>query len=184
MNGQDAIIDLNDQPAEDWIDCDGLITTNPGHVLALYAADCIPLVLWSEAKPLLALVHVGRQGAALELVAKVIEHITLAHGVQPAAIHAWIGPSIKQASYVFRPEDIADRFSGDKWQPFLRTKDGLIQADLLGYVLKQLVDVGVSKESVTVAPVDTGVNDQYFSHYRSKKTDEPEGRNALIVYLK
>jgi hypothetical protein len=41
----------------------------------------------------------------------------------------------------------------------------------------------VLPEHIEVSPVNTAISDEYYSHYRSVRSGEPEGRFALLVGL-
>jgi polyphenol oxidase len=167
-----------DTGSAEWWDGDALLTRQPDSCLALFTADCIPLVLWDKTGQVLALVHLGRQGAGLGLAKKAIQAI----GVDPKQLHAWMGPSIKVQSYIFDKASYDERFD-ETWQDFTEEQNGAMHINLTGYVLNALEEAGVPFEHITVEPVDTAANHNYFSHYRSKTSDEPEGRHGTFVWL-
>src|SRR5215472_11921139 len=77
---------------------DALVTTEPGIVLAVMAADCVPLVLYDPVAHVLACVHAGWRGT----VARVSEAAVAAMralGSRPQDIVAGVGPAIAPGRY-------------------------------------------------------------------------------------
>lgn len=160
---------------------DGLITDSPDVALALFAADCIPLAIYSHAKPLLALVHAGRPNVQAGLIAKVIRHLKKA-SYRAEELGCFIGPSIRQNSYSYPEIDQMQSYDPD-WQPFLKYDGNRYYIDLTGLTKKRLVEAGLNKSQITDCGLDTGASDDYFSHVRSKQFGVAEGRNGFIVEL-
>ncbi len=59
--------------------------------------------------------------------------------------------------------------------------DGQTTVDIVGYSKRQLIEAGVKEENIEVSDIDTAADSTFFSHYRSKKTGEAEGRFATVV---
>jgi copper oxidase (laccase) domain-containing protein len=167
-----------DTGGHEWWDGDALLTKQPLHCLTLLTADCIPLVLWDGAGTVLVLAHLGRQGAGLGLAKKAVQ----ATGVPPKQLHAWMGPGIKMPSYAFDQAGYQERFD-DTWRDFTEEIGGKFHVNLTGYVLNELEEVGVPFEHITVEPIDTRADHNYFSHYRAKSGNEPEGRHSTYVWF-
>jgi hypothetical protein len=167
---------------ETALPADALITQEKGLGLFLLTADCLPLVLVDSAESIIALVHASRQTASLGLPAKVLRVLIDQFGQKAENIQAIFGPSIAAESYLL-PSPIEQAADPD-WQPFLRTVDSNVAVDLVGFTADQLRRAGLLAENMTFSHEDTAqLDNEYFSHYRSARTGEPEGRFATVVSL-
>lgn len=161
---------------------DALITTDKDLALSILTADCIPLVLVDRVESVLALAHVSWKTADLGLPAKVVESLSDNFAVIPNQLTAHFGPSIQAESYVL---DLPiEQENKATWKDFLQPlPQGKVKIDLAGFTRAQLLAVGLSPENIELSPIDTATNLNYFSHYRSQRTGEAEGRFVTIASL-
>lgn len=75
-------------------ECDGLITNTPGVALAVFTADCTPILLWDCVTGAVGAVHAGWRGTAAGIAQKAVEAMTAHYGCRPENIRAAIGPNI------------------------------------------------------------------------------------------
>ncbi len=183
----DKIVEVTDKPDHalislaDRVVADALVTTNPEVVLVLPVADCNAVAVHDPNRQVLALAHLGWQSTVAELATKVVEYLQQKHGSQPSDLRIYLSPSIRAESYIFERVAQAD---DPVWQPFLQKNDKGMGVDLPGYNRQRFIEAGVLPEHIEVCPVNTAASDEYFSHYRSVRTGEPEGRFALFARLK
>lgn len=182
--GELGFKDISDQEnSESWDEyiVDALIArASNGQALALYPADCIPLVISVARKDLLILVHIGRRNAEAGVIKLLFDYLLKAHGVRASETEVFAGPSIRQGSYFFKTIDDGQQ-TDSRWRGHIERKDGLYYIDLLGFTLDRLAEAGVRNSAITVSDIDTGSDTRYFSHARSIKTGETEGRNMFII---
>jgi len=74
---------------------DAIVSRTPGLACRIQTADCLPILLCTEAGDEVAAVHAGWRG----LAAGVIEAAVSAMQTRPEHLLAWIGPAISQAAY-------------------------------------------------------------------------------------
>ena len=84
-------------------DFDGLITDEPGVALAVFSADCTPILLYDPAGAVGA-VHAGWRGTAAGIVKNAVEAMIREFGTDPAALRAAIGPCIGPCCFETGPE--------------------------------------------------------------------------------
>ncbi|MGE0708679.1 MAG: polyphenol oxidase family protein [Planctomycetota bacterium] len=160
-------------------ECDALVTTTPGLVLATRAADCVPVLLATRAapRPGVAAVHSGWRGTALGVVEAAVDALCAASGARPAALVAAIGPCISGEAYTVGPEVVAA----------LRDQAGLApesfllpgpRVDLGAAVAAQLRRAGV--EEVERLACCTVGDERFFSHRRE---GDATGRFAGVIRL-
>lgn len=167
---------------DDAVLVDALMTQEKNLGLFLLTADCLPIAFYDREKEVIALAHLGWKPTDKELAKKVVNKMSESFQSSPADILVYIGPGIHKQSYVHK-NPIQKEIP--KWQPFLEDlPNGDTMVDILGFNKSQLIDAGVFEENITVDNTDTFVSDKYFSHYRSQKTGEPEGRIATVIALK
>lgn len=160
---------------------DAAITVAGGPGIFLMTADCTPGVIYDPKKQVVAAVHMSWQCTDQELARKTVELMAEKFGSQPADLIAFLGPGIRKESYVH--EDPSQR-QDPRWQPFIAKVQGGYSIDVAGFNRHQLVQAGLKPENIEISPVDTATTKDYFSHYRSVRTGEPEGRFVTAVIVK
>lgn len=161
---------------------DALVTATRGVALFLLTADCIPLLLIDRKETVLSLVHVSWKTATLGLPAKMVKTFTEQFSISPEEIRAIFGPSIHSTSYVLPPP--LQQENDPTWEPFLhRLSSGEVAIDLVGFTAAQLENAGLVSGQIIFSPIDTAASADFFSHYRSVRTGEPEGRFATVAAL-
>ena len=83
-----------DEP-EPW-QADGLVTDIPGVTLAVYSADCLPILLYDPVRRVVGAVHAGWRGTALGIAAKAVERMVDCYGCDRLDILAAVGPGISK----------------------------------------------------------------------------------------
>jgi copper oxidase (laccase) domain-containing protein len=162
--------------------CDAFITDEPGLALWLLVADCLPIIFFDPQTPRIALAHCGFVSTDLRLAAKVVAKLQQL-GSNPADLQVVIGPGIQAKSYIFDNSHM--KSTGPEWKSFLTHPDPTHTAiDLFAYNLAQLTGAGVPESQIHVSAVDVATDPDFFSHVRSWRTGEPEGRFAVLIALK
>ena len=86
-----------DEP-EPW-QADGLVTDIPGVTLAVYSADCLPILLYDPVRRVVGAVHAGWRGTALGIAAKAVERMVDCYGCDRLDILAAVGPGISKCCF-------------------------------------------------------------------------------------
>lgn len=163
------------------IPTEALITKDKGVVLFLLTGDCFPVSFYDPVEQVIALAHLGWKPTDKGLVIKVIKEMENMYGSRLENISMFIGPGIQNDSYKF--ENPIQKELPD-WSDYLKDVDtGETVIDLVGYIEAQAINSGVLPENIDISSVDTATSDEYFSHYRSIRTGEPEARFATIIGL-
>jgi len=167
---------------QDGVPGDALITKEKGLFLSLLTADCLPIIFYDQKKEVIALCHAGWKSVDKKIVQKVVDVFIKDYGSEPRDIFVAIGPAVHKESYKFS-NPVQKELPG--WEGFLEDlSDGQTAVDLIGYTVKQLMEAGVLKENIEINEVDTAVDSEFFSHYRSVRTGETEGRFATVVAIR
>lgn len=157
----------------DYTDIDGLLTDEPGIVLATFFADCVPLYFVDTKKRAIALAHSGWRGTVARMGRCVTDKMKEVYDTNPADIVAAIGPSICQACYEVS-EDVADAFAqefrgdGQVDEILINKGGGKYQLDLWRANEIILTEAGIPAEQIQVTDICTCHNHEYlFSHRAS-----------------
>ena len=158
---------------KDYTDIDGLMTDEPGLVLATFYADCVPLYFVDTGNRAIALAHSGWRGTVARMGRCVIEKMREVYGTDPTDIVAAIGPSICQDCYEVS-EDVAEAFAqefrgiGQADEILIGKSDGKYQLDLWRANEIVLTEAGIPAEQIQMTDICTCHNSEFlFSHRAS-----------------
>lgn len=156
----------------DYKDVDGMITDQPGVLLATFYADCVPLYFVDPVHKAIGLSHSGWRGTVGRMGQATVEAMERSFGSQPKDLLCAIGPSICQDCYEVS-RDVAEAFIF----AFPTHEKEILQAGALGkYQLDLwkaneivLTEAGVLREHIDLAGLCTCCNSSIlFSHRASK----------------
>ena len=157
-----------------YADCDVLVTTVPGIVLAVTAADCLPLLL--AAPQAVAAAHSGWRGTASLAPAAALGAVCRASPVPPQEVTIHLGPCIRACCYEVG-SDVARRFPSDA----VSRANGAWRLDLVTAARLQLAAAGAAPHRIHEVAACTACDpSRYFSHRR----DGPRtGRHWAVAAL-
>jgi YfiH family protein len=78
---------------------DALITREPGVLLTIQTADCIPILLADTKQPAVAAIHSGWRGTAQRIAEKALGRMQMEFGTRPLDVVAALGPGIGGCCY-------------------------------------------------------------------------------------
>jgi YfiH family protein len=146
---------------------DAIVTNRANLAICIKTADCVPVFIVDKVKKVIAVVHAGWKGTALEISAKVIRLMQNQYGSQPADILAAIGPSIGKCCYEV-DQATADAFRGQNNSEFFLqhgSKKDKWMLDLPEANRRQILAAGVPESNIEVSDYCTTCNqDMFFSH--------------------
>jgi purine-nucleoside/S-methyl-5'-thioadenosine phosphorylase / adenosine deaminase len=87
------------QLRSDSIEGDALVTDEPGILLSVRSADCVPVLIADSKGSAVAAVHAGWKGMLGGIVEKTVGEMRRLFGSRPGALIAAIGPSIRDCCY-------------------------------------------------------------------------------------
>ena len=132
-------------------ECDGLITNEPGIALAVFTADCTPILLHDPVTGAVGAVHAGWRGTAAAIAAKAVQAMTREFGSKPEDIRAAIGPNIGFCCFQ-TDEDVPNAMVsafGDEVRPFIRKEGQKYYVNLKEINALALSRVGVCQVEIS-----------------------------------
>jgi YfiH family protein len=154
---------------------DAAVTRQPGRVLAVLVADCLPVLFATQDGGAVAVAHAGWRG----LAAGVLEATVAALGAEQP-LHAWLGPSIGPSHFEVGAEVRAAFVAQDATasEAFAANERGRWQCDLKALARGRLSALGVQSVEAD-ASCSYAESQRYFSFRRDGVT----GRMAALIWL-
>lgn len=103
-----VIVDKRDAGREQPRKADGAITAEPGLLLAIQTADCIPVLVADRRKRVVAAFHAGWRGTVKRIVELGVGRMRLEFGCRPEDLIAAIGPGAAQCCYSVGEEVLSE----------------------------------------------------------------------------
>tara|TARA_A100001037_G_scaffold244423_1_gene225337 strand:- start:503 stop:1294 length:792 start_codon:yes stop_codon:yes gene_type:complete len=164
---------------------DAMVTNQPGHVLGVMTADCVPVLFADAEAGVIGAAHCGWKGTLVGILTATLEAME-GLGASRTNIRAAVGPAIAQDSYEVGPEFPAPFLQVDPentqfFKPSV--KDNHFMFDLTGCVSNILGKTPVG--SVEHLNMDTCADsDRFFSYRRATHQREPDyGRGLSVISL-
>ena len=160
---------------------DGIITDQPGLLLAIQTADCVPVLVVDRVRRVVAGFHAGWRGTVERIVELGVATMRAEFGSEPGDLAAAIGPGIGACCYTVGDE-VLERFTKNfSYAPELfsrRTKepDELVdggnisvdlRVDLIEANRRQLLAAGLDAGSIFVVGGCTGCQPELFYSHRT-----------------
>ncbi|GIG38557.1 peptidoglycan editing factor PgeF [Cellulomonas phragmiteti] len=159
---------------------DALVTVSPDVAVAVYVADCAPVLLADPVARVVAAVHAGRPGLVAGVLQAAVAAMVRA-GADPARTVAAVGPCIAGRSYEV-PDAMRDDVAAVVPEAASRTEAGTAAVDLAAGVHAVLRRCGVT--AVHVDGRDTYADPALYSHRRAThERATTTGRFAGVVRL-
>jgi YfiH family protein len=159
-------------------EADGLVTTDPGVVLAVLTADCAPVLLADPAAGVVGAIHAGWRGLAAGIVEAGVAAMA-ALGADPAATVGLVGPAVGGCCYEVGP-DVREAVGARYPAALARTRDGRPALDPAAGAAQALERAGVGQVRVA-GECTVDLADRSFSHRRDHgRTGRQAGLIALV----
>jgi polyphenol oxidase len=144
---------------------DGLVTAEPGVMLGIYTADCVPILMVDAKRKIAGALHAGWRGVIADIAGAGV-HAMSQLGARAADISAAMGPSIGSCCFEVDAE-LGDRFSReieDASKHSRAGRPGKAYIDLRGVVRDQLERAGLAPSNIaSVGPCTRCASDRFFS---------------------
>lgn len=188
---------------------DALLSDVPGILLAVQAADCVPILLADRKRRAVAAIHSGWRGTLLRIAAKALGRMRMEFGTSPQDVIVAIGPSIGRCCYEVGSEVAAafhsqfpsarEWFDGPfdalaagendpNWLPWLTMKPPghappppRVRLDLVAANCAILADAGVPPGQIFQSGLCTACRTDLFFSYRRERVT---GRLMAVIGIR
>ncbi|MDQ0257305.1 YfiH family protein [Evansella vedderi] len=151
---------------------DGVYTKEPNILLTLCYADCVPLYFCAPKYKLIGMAHAGWKGTVKDIAGEMVRKWKEQEGVEPAEIHAAIGPSIGDCCYVVDDYVInfVNKVLNEKdTPPYSIISEGQYSLNLKELNRLLMMKAGIPAANIQVSSYCTSCDKElFFSHRRDK----------------
>jgi polyphenol oxidase len=147
---------------------DAIVTNQPGVLVAVETADCVPILLLDPVRGVSAAVHAGWRGTLGGIVPKTVAVMQNRFGCSLRSIRAAIGPSIGVCCYEVNGAVLAPvKKSVPYWAEVVEDVKGTkAHLDLRGLNRRQLEEVGIGPSRIESVNLCTACHPDLFYSYR------------------
>jgi purine-nucleoside/S-methyl-5'-thioadenosine phosphorylase / adenosine deaminase len=177
---------------------DALVTREPGVLLIVQTADCIPILLADPKRQVIAAIHSGWRGTVRRIAAKALGRMQMEFGTKPEDVIAALGPGIGQPCYEVGTEvaaefhaqfpnarewfegpfdQLADSDSDPNWLPWLTMKPPghappppRAHLDLIAANRAILEEAGIPQRNISSSGFCTACRSDLFFSFRKERT--------------
>lgn len=156
----------------DYGEVDGQVTNEPGAVLMVFGADCVPLFFYDPVKRAVGVAHAGWRGSVLGIAGVTAVRMREEFGSEPSDLRVVIGPSICADCY-----EVGDEVVAAFQEAFPNADGGILKAagsngkyflNLWEANRQILLGAGVLQEHIAISGLCTMCRqDLFFSHRAS-----------------
>ncbi len=163
---------------------DSLVTDQPGVLLTIRTADCVPVLLHDPVRRVVAAAHAGWRGAVGGILRAVVRTMAARFGSRPSDLSVAIGPAIGPCCYevdepVLKP--LRERETG--WQTVVSLQDEARgRLDLRALVRLQAGTAGIAADRIaTIEPCTSCRSDLFFSYRRDGRVVDTMVHGIMLV---
>jgi YfiH family protein len=145
-------------------EADAGVAAEPGLLLGIQTADCLPVLLVDPQHGFVAAAHAGWRGTAAGVTRQAVREL-VAHGSRPADLAAALGPGIGPCCYEVGHE-LREAFGPAGAGFFHPGPNGRPHLDVRAANVRQLLDEGVAAEAIHHLPDCTHCHPDLYHSYR------------------
>lgn len=177
-----TVVEVGITTGTEPLEADALVTREPGRPLLLRAADCSLVVVSDPVHRAAGAAHAGWRGSARGILIQMLKLMNALYGTRPRECSALVGPTISQARYPVGPEVPAAFLRSRSWaSAHVAARGGQLFFDLAAANAHFLLECGIPRASLEVAPYCTSADAEMFFSYR--RDGAGCGHHGVVVAL-
>lgn len=145
---------------------DAIACDDPGLLVAVRTADCVPILLGCRRRGAVVAIHAGWRGLVADVPAAAVRHL-VADGSASDDLVAAIGPAIGVEAFEIGHE-VADAFHESGLSAAVHDRIPRPHADLHAAARQRLIDAGLAPDRIDGVECCTAADRRYFSHRRDE----------------
>lgn len=168
---------------DNLLEADGFVTNEPFVPLAIFTADCTPLLLEDSVNKVIGAVHCGWRSTALDIMNNAVIAMEKL-GAKRNHITAAIGPAICKDCFEVGKEvvDAMENLLGNSIDNlYTMNKSGKYLLDLKSVVKERLIQIGVPSENIDDVNECTMCRPDIFWSHRITGFDRGSQANAIMI---
>lgn len=161
---------------------DGYVTDKPYIPLAIFIADCVPVLLEDSENHVIGAIHCGWRSTVSDIQGEAVKKM-IGLGADASHIKAAIGPAIDKCCFEVGPEVIeaAEKLIGDSIVNFYTPAKEKFMLDLRGVVRERFLQLGLTESNIELVGGCTMCNPKMFWSHRYTKGQR--GSQAAVISL-
>jgi YfiH family protein len=161
------------------LDGDALMTDRAGLALAVWSADCVPVLVCDPRTRALAAVHAGWRGTVVGVLTAAIGALRDGFGCRPGDLRIGLGPAIGPCCYEVGEEVVAALLRADPGARRCVLGSVRHRVDLVGANVRQAVAAGVPSGRIEAVGLCTACHADLLPSFR--RDGRAAGRIAALV---
>lgn len=159
---------------------DGLVSTTPEVLLAVYVADCFPILMYDRAAGSVGAIHAGRRGLIAGVIQSAVSRLEDMSNGSPD-IYVGIGPGLRVCCYEIQ-SDIFPELDEAGWSDYVEERDSKYYLDISRACLNILLSSGISLDRIEDMNICTACRgDLLYSSRRRTQSDERGASFAGLI---
>ncbi|PKM76321.1 MAG: peptidoglycan editing factor PgeF [Firmicutes bacterium HGW-Firmicutes-15] len=162
------------------MNCDAMITNEPGIYLMSFYADCIPVYFYDPINRAIGMAHSGWKGTMKKIVVNTLEAMYKEFNTCANEVQIFIGPGIGFCCFEIQSDLLAKvKAEFNSFHDIINNKNGLITWDLQETNLQLLKQEGVNPLNISTCKLCTACCADIFYSYRRENGDT--GRMGALI---
>ena len=184
---EDKVIDVDETNRGNGIlyenkftSADALITNRKNVPIAVFSADCVPVLFLDNKNGVIAAAHSGWRGTVKRIAQKTAEKMINDYGSNPADILVAIGPSIQEDCFEVG-DDVAETFINGFGADIAKKYGERYHVNMQKAIIGQLSGIGILRENIDDCGICTACNTELL--YSHRKMGNERGNLGAFLEL-
>jgi YfiH family protein len=162
------------------LNCDAMITNEPGVYLMSFYADCIPIFFYDRLNRAVGMAHSGWKGTMMKIVLNTLEAMAKEFKTSSQNLQIFIGPGIGACCFEIQP-DLLQKVKAEfaSFHDIINDNNEIITWNLQETNRQLLVGAGVNPLNISVCSLCTACNTDKFYSYRREQGNT--GRIGALI---
>jgi YfiH family protein len=168
IHGDTIVMVSSETHQNDTVEADGMITTQPGLLLGIATADCVPVLMVAPQHNVVVALHAGWRGTLKGITAQAVARLRSVWKINPQDLQVALGPSIDSCCYEVG-RDIGDTLyeqwghaNPETWKP--KGEKGFLHLRAINQL--QCEQAGVPRTRIQQVGPCTYCDSSLFTSYR------------------